>query len=70
MADLFVQTMGIGANNAASQLRAFAGLHEAKDPEQYLQGVDPDLAAAMRRIQGLPAPRDILAARGRKQAAR
>ena len=70
LADLFSSTVGSSADDATSQLRAFAGLHEAKDPEQYLQTVDPDLAAAMRRIQGLPAPPDSLAKRGRKQATR
>ncbi|MBT9098575.1 hypothetical protein KFZ76_12780 [Methylovulum psychrotolerans] len=48
------------------RLRAFAQVHAAKDKEQVLQRLDPDLALAIRLILGLPEPDDVQM-KGRKK---
>lgn len=68
LADLAEGVCGPAAEETAQQLRAFAGVHEAKDKTAYLQRLDPDLAIAIRVILDLPEPQESSATRGRQRA--
>lgn len=68
LADLTEAVCGPAAEETAQQLRAFAGVHEAKDKTAYLQRLDPDLAIAIRVILDLPEPQESSATRGRQRA--
>ncbi len=68
LADLAQDVCGPAAEQAVNQLRAFAGVHEAKDKTAYLQRLDPDLATAIRVILDLPEPQESSATRGRQRA--
>lgn len=57
---------GQTASAEVQRLRAFAQVHAAKDKEQVLQRLDPDLALAIRLILGLPEPDDVQM-KGRKK---
>lgn len=68
LADLAADVCGPAAEETANQLRAFAGVHAAKDKTASLQRLDPDLATAIRVILDLPEPSESTTTLGRKRA--
>lgn len=68
LADLAADVCGPAAEETANQLRAFAGVHEAKDKTASLQRLDPDLATAIRVILDLPEPSESTTTLGRQRA--
>jgi hypothetical protein len=67
MADLLPRVLDTHGEEDSHILRLFADFHSARNKEQVLQRIDPDLAAAIRRVWNVPPATDRLAKRGRKK---